>query len=96
MPDQGSTGKRPPPTASTDAFKAASDQAHIDLAVRYSGDSDIDFARLMEAHHRGAIAIARIELEHGKNPEMRELAVRLIASHEKEISQLQQWLASHR
>src|SRR4051794_1542539 len=35
-----------------------------------TGDADQDFATMMREHHKGAIDMARVELEHGKDPEM--------------------------
>lgn len=58
-------------------------------------DADIAFAQGMLAHHQGAIDMAKIELKYGKDPEMRELAKNIITAQEKEISQMNTWLAAH-
>lgn len=96
MPDPSNGGgKEPPPTASTNAYKAAADQMHMDMAVRYTGDADKDFASTMAAHHKGAIDMANIQLKYGKDPELRKLAQEIIAAQEKEIAQMNAWLAKH-
>jgi uncharacterized protein (DUF305 family) len=58
-----------------------------------SGDTDKDFATMMVDHHKGAIDMAKVQLEHGDDPELRALAEKIIADQEKEISQLQEWLS---
>lgn len=80
-------------TASTTAYKAAADAMHANMAIDYTGFADIDFVRGMIPHHQGAIAMARIVLEQGSNPEIRKLAEEIIAAQEAEIAWMQDWLA---
>lgn len=76
----------------TAAYEAASMRMHKDMAVAYSGDPDVDFARSMVPHHQGAIDMARVLLQYGKDPELRKLAQDIIATQGKEIAFLQEWL----
>jgi uncharacterized protein (DUF305 family) len=76
-------------------FDAVTQKMHEAMTEPPSGNVDIDFARGMIAHHEGAIGMAKIELEQGSDPEMRALAEAVIAAQEKEITDMQAWLAAH-
>jgi hypothetical protein len=97
-PPAPTTRPMPPFGASTgpaeDAFRAANDVMHAGMDIAYSGDADIDFARGMIAHHEGAVAMARIVLEHtATTPRSGRLAKAIIAAQEAEIAWMRDWLA---
>lgn len=79
-------------SASTLAFMEANMKMHADMAIEFTGDPDADFIRGMIPHHQGAVEMARIVLEHGKDPEVRKLAEGIIAAQESEIAWMQEWL----
>jgi uncharacterized protein (DUF305 family) len=61
-------------------------------SVERSGDSDVDFVRLMLPHHQAAIDMAKTQLLHGKDPQMRRLAQEIITDQQSEIELMQLWL----
>lgn len=79
-------------SAATRAFKAANDKMHKAMAIRFTGDADVDFVRGMIPHHEGAVEMARIVLQHGKDPELKKLAAEIVAAQDKEIAFMREWL----
>ena len=71
-------------------------QTHMDMMkgmdVPLTGEPDVDFARKMIPHHQAAIAMAKIELQYGKDPELKRMAEKMISDQEKEIAMLKAWL----
>jgi uncharacterized protein (DUF305 family) len=84
-----------PDNASTKAFKAANDKMHGDMAIAFSGNADVDFVKGMLPHHQGAVEMAKIVLEHGKDPKVRKLAQEIIKAQNTEIAFMKSWLAQN-
>lgn len=78
------------------ALRDANTTMHAGMtSVRQSGDADRDFVASMIPHQQGAIDMATIELQFGKDAETRDLAERIIAAQQKQIAEMNAWLAKH-
>jgi uncharacterized protein (DUF305 family) len=82
-------------TASTQAFKAANDKMHAGMNIPFTGNADADFVNGMIPHHQGAVEMARIVLQHGKDPQLKKLARDIIKAQDKEVAFMQRWLAKN-
>lgn len=60
-----------------------------------SGDTDKDFAMLMKMHHQQALEMAKPEIAHGKSPELKAMARKIVKDQTKEIAQLDAWIKKH-
>lgn len=65
------------------------------MAGDMSMDPDHDFAMMMKMHHQGAIAMSQKELQIGTNTTIKQMAQKIIDAQQKEIAQLDSFMASH-
>jgi uncharacterized protein (DUF305 family) len=70
----------------------AMERMHRDMSIVPSGDPDRDFAAMMIPHHQGAVDMAKVELQFGKNPVLRRLAQGIIVEQLQEIEVMQREL----
>lgn len=59
--------------------------------IEYSGDADHDYAHLLIQHHKDAIEMAKVEVQHGKDAQLKAMAQKMIEDQTKEISELEAW-----
>jgi Domain of unknown function (DUF305) len=65
---------------------------HAGMKVAPSGNTDRDFARIMIAHHQGAIDMALAQLKYGSDERLRRLAQAIIVEQGQEISYMRNLL----
>lgn len=74
-------------------FEQGMETMHVGMhSIKPSGNDDLDFVRLMLPHHQAAIDMARVELAHGKDPQLRRLAEEIVTDQQSEIEVLRLWL----
>jgi uncharacterized protein (DUF305 family) len=58
-------------------------------------DADVAFNCSMIAHHLGAIVMAKVELQHGKDEEARKMAQKIIDEQSREVQEMTKWVEEH-
>jgi uncharacterized protein (DUF305 family) len=58
-------------------------------AMKMKGNTDHDFTHMMLEHHKGAVAMADIELRDGKDATMKQMAEKIKADQQKEIGEME-------
>lgn len=76
------------------AYLAANHAMHKAMDIRYTGNADVDFAAGMVPHHQGAVEMAKVVLEYGKDEKLKWLARRIITWQQAEIGMMNAWLAA--
>ena len=64
--------------------------------MKLTGDPDKDFAALLIAHHEDLIFLARTQLEHGADEQLRQAAQKILDEQQKQISELKEWQVRNR
>lgn len=77
-----------------DPFKAIMLKMHENMPAM-GGGADRDFLAGMIPHHQAAVEMADLELAHGRDADMRELAQLIRAGQAKEILQMQVLMQHH-
>lgn len=58
-------------------------------------NADVNFVKGMIEHHKGAVKMSEQELQHGKDPQIRQLAQSIIKAQNQEIQMMEKWLKTH-
>jgi uncharacterized protein (DUF305 family) len=83
---------KPAATPADKAFAASMKTMMSSMNVKPTGNPDKDFVLMMMPHHQGAIDMAKVELQYGTDPELRQLATDIVAAQDKEIAKMKAWL----
>lgn len=80
------------PSAATRAYAEINAKMHKDMDIEFTGDPDLDFILGMIPHHSAAVEMAKVVLEHGKDPMVRDFALQIIQTQDSEIEWMRLWL----
>lgn len=64
------------------------------MAMPMTNDPEIDFSKMMIMHHQGAINMANVQLQDGKNDSLKRTSQKIITEQQMEIQQFQTILAN--
>jgi uncharacterized protein (DUF305 family) len=62
--------------------------------TRSLGSNDKDFASLMKIHHTGALEMARLQIARGTDPQVKEMAQKMISEQQREIGEFDAFLSN--
>lgn len=82
----------PDAAAVAKAFTDVNAKMHKDMTMTFSGTADIEFMKGMIPHHEGAVDMAKVLLQYGRDPELRKLADDVIRTQNEEITMMRDWL----
>src|SRR5262245_9375563 len=78
------------------AYMAGMDKMHPAMSAGVmAADPDVAFVCGMIPHHQGAIDMAKVVLQYGKDPWVKQLAQNIIDAQTKEIADMTKWLDEH-
>ena len=81
--------------AAMNAFMDVNHRMMTDMGMAMSGDPDKDFVAMMIPHHQGAIDMAKVELQYGKDSKLRAMAEAIVKAQEEEIAEMKAWRQAH-
>ena len=55
-------------------------------------DPDVAFVKSMIPHHQGAIEMAKVALQHGKDEQTKKWANDIVHEQQREMAEMQEWL----
>lgn len=80
-------------SAATKAYMEAVERMHAPMTEGIqASDPDVAFVRGMIAHHQGAIDMAKVVLQYGKDEQAKKWANDVIREQQREISEMEEWL----
>ena len=88
----GTLAAGPDAAAAAKAFTEVNAKMHKDMTMAFTGRADVDFMKGMIPHHEGAVDMAKVLLQFGKDPELRKLADDVIRTQNEEITMMRDWL----
>ena len=86
------TATQNPQAPHAKAYAAGKAHHEAMMAAINEPNPDVAFAKAMIPHHQGAVEMAKVQLQFGKDEKMKKLAQDIIKAQEPEIKLMQDWL----
>lgn len=64
-------------------------------SMQSTGNPDNDFAAMMKVHHLGAIEMAQMQVAKGTDPQIKQMAQKMINDQQREVAELNAFLSGH-
>ena len=77
------------------AYMQSMEKMNADMKKGMELDATKAWAKMMVAHHQGAIEMSQTVLKETKDPMIREMAEKGIKEQTKEQSKLKEWIGKH-
>ncbi len=82
-------------TATSSGIMGAMDKMMKDMhQMEMTGNADYDLISMLKSHHQGAVDMAKVELESGSEPKLKQIAQNIVDKQSKEIQMLDDMLKS--
>lgn len=77
-------------------YSASEKTMHEAMMKAHGADPQETYALKMIEHHRGAVTMAEVLMQQNPDPELRQMAEKVITMQRQEITELEQWVTKHR
>lgn len=77
-------------------YSASEKTMHEAMMKAHGADPQETYALKMIEHHRGAITMSEVLMQQSPDPELRQMAEKVITMQRQEITELEQWVTKHR
>jgi glutaredoxin len=81
---------------SSQAYMLSMEKMNRNMNASMSGDADENFVSMMIPHHQGAIDMAKVELQFGRDPKLRQMSEEIVRTQETEIAEMKAWQVKNR
>ena len=93
QPEHKHSGNQSPDDPAWSEMQSSMEKMHTAMSsIEATGNSDVDFVKMMIPHHQAAIDMARTQLLSGKDAQLRRLAQEIITDQQSEIELMTLWL----
>ena len=77
------------------AYMKSMEKMSADMKKGMDSDPSKAWAKMMVAHHQGAIEMSQTVLKETKDPMIREMAEKVVKDQTKEQTMLKEWIGKH-